>query len=138
MDANNRESAADVSNTSSGTTGTAARMKKTIADKASDVKESLNEFGHKAADKLDESRESTARALEKTSTSLHSGADQFSDAGHYAADRLQATADYVRETDLESIFEDVQNLVRRYPTQALAGAAILGFLVARGLSRSGR
>jgi ElaB/YqjD/DUF883 family membrane-anchored ribosome-binding protein len=138
MDADNRESAADVSETSSSSTGTAARMKKTIADKASDAKESLNEFRRRAADKLDESRESTARVLEKTSTSLHSGTDQFSDAGHYAADRLQATADYVRETDLESIFEDVQNFVRRYPTQALAGAAILGFLVARGLSRPGR
>jgi ElaB/YqjD/DUF883 family membrane-anchored ribosome-binding protein len=138
MDANNRESAADVSNASSSTTGTATRMKKTIADKAADAKDSLNELGQRAAEKLDESRESTARALEKTSTSMHSGADQFSDMGHYAADRLQATADYVRETDIESIFGDVQNLVRRYPTQALAGAAILGFLVARGLSRSGR
>lgn len=113
-------------------------MKKTIADKAADAKETVNEFGRRAADKLEESRESTARALESTSTSLHSGADQFSDMGHYAADRLQATADYVRENNLESIFEDLQNVVRRYPAQALAGAAILGFFVARGLSRSGR
>ena len=138
MDANNRESAADVSNTASSSTGTAARMKKTVADKAAEAKETVNEFGRRAADKLDESRVSTARALENTSTSLHSGAEQFSDAGHYAADRLQATADYLRETDIRSIFEDVQNFVRRYPAQALAGAAVLGFLVARGLSRSGR
>lgn len=98
----------------------------------------MNEFGRRAADKLDESREPTARALQNTSTSLHSGTDQFSDMGHYAADHLQATADYVRENDFESIFGDLQNVVRRYPAQALAGAAILGFLVARGLSRSGR
>jgi ElaB/YqjD/DUF883 family membrane-anchored ribosome-binding protein len=138
MDANNRESAADVSSTSSSSSGAAARMKRTLAEKAADAKESLTELGRRAADKLEDSRDSTARALDKTATSLHSGADQFSHVGHYAADRLQATADYVRETDLESIFDDVQNLVRRYPAQALAGAAILGFLVARGLSRSGR
>jgi ElaB/YqjD/DUF883 family membrane-anchored ribosome-binding protein len=136
MDANNRESAADVLNTSAA--GTAARMKRTISDKAADAKDALNDFGQRAADKFDESRESTARALEKTSTSMHSGADQFSDMGHYAADRLQATAEYVRDTDLEGIFGDLQNLVRRYPVQTLAGAAILGFLVARGLSRSDR
>jgi ElaB/YqjD/DUF883 family membrane-anchored ribosome-binding protein len=138
MDANNRESAADVSNASSSSTGTATRMKKTISHKAAEAKDTVNEFGRLAADRLDESRESAARALEKTSTSLHSGTDQFSDAGHYAADRLQATADYVRETDLEGIFEDLQNFVRRHPAQALAGAAILGFLVARRLSRAGR
>jgi hypothetical protein len=73
-------------------------------------------------------------ALDRTATTLHSGSDQLSDLGHSAADRLQSTADYLRESDLQSIGQDIQDLVRRYPVASLAGAAFLGFLIARGLS----
>jgi ElaB/YqjD/DUF883 family membrane-anchored ribosome-binding protein len=130
MDAENRESAADVTSSAS---GTAARMKRNIADKAADAKDALEDFGRKAADKFEDSRQSTAGALDRTATTLHSGSDQLSDFGHSAADRVQATADYLRETDLQTIGQDIQDLVRRYPTQALAAAAIVGFLIARGL-----
>ena len=135
MDANNRESAADISNPSTGSTAAAARMKRNIAEKASDAKEAIDEFGRKAADSLEHSRESTAKALHKTANSLETGADQFSDFGHLAAEKLHATADYVRETDIESIGQDLQGMVKRYPVQSLVAAAVLGFLVARGLRR---
>ena len=52
MDANRRASAADVANTSSSSTGTATRMKNTIADKAAEAKETVNEFSRRAASKL--------------------------------------------------------------------------------------
>ncbi len=129
MDANNRESAADVS----ASTATAARMKKSISERAADAKDAVNDLGRRATDKWDNSRRSTADALEKTATSLHSGAEQFSGIGHTAAERLEATAEYVRETDLHGIMQDFQDLVRRYPAQSLAGAGVLGFLVACGL-----
>jgi ElaB/YqjD/DUF883 family membrane-anchored ribosome-binding protein len=88
------------------------------------------------ADKIDDSRESAAGALGKTASSLHSGGDKLSGVAHSAADKIQATADYVRRTDLKGMAEDVQDIVKRYPGQSLAAAAILGFLVARGLRRS--
>ena len=44
--------------TGTGATGTAARMKEQIAETAADVKEKVNEFGRKAADKIDDSRQS--------------------------------------------------------------------------------
>jgi ElaB/YqjD/DUF883 family membrane-anchored ribosome-binding protein len=121
MDANNLESTAAVSTTN-----------------ATGPKSALHELGNRAADKLDESREPTARTLENASTFVHSGADQISDMGHSAADRLDATAEYVREADLQTILGDLRNLVRRYPAQILAGAAILVFLVARAVRRSDR
>src|ERR1700680_4168109 len=122
--------------TEAGGTGTAARMKEQISEKAADVKERVTEFGRKAADKIDDSRESAAGAFDKTASSLHSGGDKLSGVAHSAADKIQATADYVRRTDLKGMAEDVQDIVKRYPGQALAAAAILGFLVARGLRRS--
>ena len=122
--------------TGTGATGTAARMKEQISDKAADVKEKVSDFGRKAADKIDDSRASAAGALDKTASSLHSGSDQLSGAAHSAADKIQATADYVRRTDLKGMADDLQNIVKRYPGQSLAAAAILGFLVARGLRSS--
>jgi ElaB/YqjD/DUF883 family membrane-anchored ribosome-binding protein len=138
MDDYNKQSAQSPYGESAGTgaTGTAARLKEQISEKAADVKEKVAEFGRKTADKIDESRESAAGALDKTASSLHSGGDKLSGVSHSAADKIQATADYVRRTDLKGMAEDVQDLVKRYPGQALVAAVILGFLVARGLRSS--
>jgi ElaB/YqjD/DUF883 family membrane-anchored ribosome-binding protein len=122
--------------TGTGGTGTAARMKEQISETAADVKEKVTEFGRKTADKIDDSRESAAGALDKTASSLHSGGDKLSGVAHSAADKIQATSDYVRRTDLKGMAEDVQDIVKRYPGRSLAAAAILGFLVARGLRRN--
>jgi ElaB/YqjD/DUF883 family membrane-anchored ribosome-binding protein len=112
-------------------------MKEQISEKASDVKESVTDLGRRTADKIDESRSSAAGALDKTASSLHSGSDQISGIAHSVADKVQATADYVRRTDVRGMAEDVQDIVKRYPGQSLAAAAILGFLVARGLRGNG-
>ena len=77
----------------------------------------------------------TANALDKTASKLHSRTDQLSDFGHSAAEGLRATANYMHEREVEDIASDVQALVRRYPVQALAAAAFVGFLFARGLRR---
>jgi hypothetical protein len=53
--------------------------------------------------------------LDQTASSLHSGSDKLSGVAHSAADKIQATADYVRRTDLKAMAEDVQDLVERYP-----------------------
>ena len=131
-----RDQTSQGESTGSGGTGTAARMKEQISETAADVKGKVTDFGRKAADRIDGSRESAAVTLEKTATSIHSGGDQLSGVVHSAADKVQATADYVRRTDLKGMAEDVQDIVKRYPGQALAAAAVLGFLVARGLRRS--
>ncbi len=120
----------------SGGSATAARMKEQVSEKAADVKESVTEFGRKAVEKIDGSRASAAGALDQTASSLHSGGEKLSGVAHSAADKIQATADYVRTTDLKGMADDVQNLVKRYPGQALAAAAVLGFLVARGMRGS--
>jgi ElaB/YqjD/DUF883 family membrane-anchored ribosome-binding protein len=113
--------------------GTAARMKEQISATAADAKDKVTEFGRQAADRINDSRESAAGALDKTASSLHSGGDNLSSLAHSTADKLQATADYVRRTDLKGMADDVQDIVKRYPAQSLAAAVILGFLVARGL-----
>jgi hypothetical protein len=126
--------------------GTAAAARMNLSEKAAEVKEKVADFGRKTVDSIDESRKSTAGVLEQTAARLHSGGDQLSGAAHTAADRisgvahatadkLKAAADYIRETDLKGIREDLNEIVKRYPGPALAAAAVLGFIVARGFRR---
>src|ERR1700731_1578688 len=121
--------------TGTGAAGTAARMKEEVADKATDIKEKVSDFGRKAVEKIDDSRQSAADALDQTASSLHSGGDKLSSVAHSAADSIQATAKYVLQTDVKGMAADVGEFVKRYPGPALAAAAIIGFLVARGLSK---
>src|ERR1700683_2409283 len=127
-----------------GRAATAARMK--LSEKAAEVKEKVADFGRKTVDSIDQSRESTAGALDQTAAKLHSSGDQLSGAAHTAADqisgvahatadKLQAAADYIRETDLKGIGDDLKDIVKRHPGPALAAAAVLGFIVARGFRR---
>jgi hypothetical protein len=127
-----------------GGAATAARQK--LSEKAAEVKEKVADFGRKTVGNIDDSRKSTAGALEQAAAKLHSGGAQLSGAAHTAADpisgvahgtadKLQAAADYIRETNLKAIGEDLKDIVKRYPGPALAAAAVLGFIVARGFRR---
>jgi hypothetical protein len=127
-----------------GGAATAARMQ--LSEKATEVKEKVADFGRKTLDNIDESRKRTAGALDQTAAKLHSGGDQLSGVAHTAADqisgvahgtadKLQAAADYIRETNMKRMGEDLKDIVKRYPGPALAAAAVLGFIVARGFRR---
>jgi hypothetical protein len=117
-----------------------------LSEKAAEVKEKAADFGRKTLNNLDESRRSTAGAFDQAAAKLHSGGgqlsgvahtavDQISGAAHGAADKLEAAADYIRETNLKGMGEDLKDIVKRYPGPALAAAAVLGFIVARGFRR---
>lgn len=116
--------------------GTAARMQEAIGAKASEAKDKVVEYGRKAVDKIDAQRGPAANALDETASALHEKSDKAANAAHRTADKIQATADYIREHDLKAMTDDVGSLVRRYPAQSLAAAAIAGFLIARGLRRN--
>ena len=122
--------------TSGTASGTAARLKEQISDKAADVKERVTDFGRRTADKIDASRGPAADSLNRTASALHAKSDRVASAAHATADKLQATADYVRDHDFKEMANDVTDLVKRYPGQSLAAAAILGFLLARVMRNS--
>ena len=98
-------------------------------------------LGQAAAESLDEQRSAAAGKLDSAASTIHEKADKIPggdtarSAAHTAADALSSTADYVRENDLKSMLADVQKLVKNNPGPALLTAAVLGFLVARSLSR---
>jgi len=115
--------------------GTAARMKETVSDKASEAKDKVVQYGRQAVDKLDAQRFPAANALEQTASVLHENSDKAASVSHRAADKIQATAEYIRQHDLNAMGEDVSGLIRRYPAQSMAAAAVLGFVLARSFRR---
>jgi ElaB/YqjD/DUF883 family membrane-anchored ribosome-binding protein len=112
-------------------TGTAARMKEEVTDKLATAKEKAGDFGRKAVDAIDAQLAPAASTLDKTASALHQTGEKLGSAAHATGDKIQATADYLRQTDVKGMRSDVQGLVKRYPGQSLAVAAVVGFLFAR-------
>jgi hypothetical protein len=50
--------------------------------------------------------------------------------------KVKAAADYLRETELTAMAEDVKEIVKRYPGWSIAAAAVVGFLLAHVSSRN--
>jgi hypothetical protein len=63
------------------------------------------------------------------------GGERVARFAHGAADSLTCAADYIREHDANGMLEDVKLIVKNNPVPALVGAAALGFLLAKALSR---
>jgi hypothetical protein len=123
----------DINSASGQATSTLAKMKEQAGEKAGQAKDAVVDFGRKTLDNIDAQRGTAAVTLDRSASTLHQQADRIAGVAHATADKLQATADYVRTQDLKVMAEDVRDLVRRYPGPALAVAATVGFLVARGL-----
>jgi ElaB/YqjD/DUF883 family membrane-anchored ribosome-binding protein len=88
----------------------AAGVKKQVSDTAADAKEKVTELGRDAA-------------------------GQLSEVAQTATDKVKSAADYLRETELTAMAEDVKDIVKRYPGWSIAAAAVLGFVVAHLRSR---
>lgn len=109
-----------------------------VSEVAANVQNKVADLGRKAVDGINNSRSSAAMALDTTASRLHSGVDQVASATHATADKIQSTADYVRNTDLQTMTTNLTDFAKRNPGQALALAGVFGFVLARLLSRNDR
>lgn len=106
---------------------------------ASEVRGTGSGPGRAAADKLDGNQEAAGQDSAGAGPGPHAdssaGGPGVRGAAHTAAESLDHTAKYIREHDVASMVADVKRLVKDNPVPALIGAAILGFVLARTLSR---
>ena len=129
-----RREQANASAEGQGAFGEAEQQAKRFTERA---KEEVVSAGRKAVDTINEQREPAARSLGQAASALHERADNLpgvkkvSNLAHATADRLQETADYVRDHDVRAVMTDVEGVVRRHPGEALAAAAVVGFLFGR-------
>ena len=95
--------------------------------------------GRAAADELDGNKEAAGQGSAGAGPGPHAdssaGGPRVRRAAHAAAESLDHTAKYIHEHDVASMVADVKRLVKDNPVPALIGAAILGFVLARTLSR---
>jgi len=89
------------------------------------LKAKVQDVGARAAKRADRARVSAA-----------SGRDNVASAAHHAADAVHSGAEYLRAHDVETMMGDLMDTVRRNPGLALLGAAALGLILGRALSRN--
>jgi hypothetical protein len=112
-----------------------------VSGAADQAKSKMREAGRTLQNKIDENRAPAAERLRNTASALHQRADRLpggqkvSGLVHSAAEGMEATADYVREHDLQGMVTDVKHCVRKYPGQALLTALVGGFLIGRAFRR---
>jgi ElaB/YqjD/DUF883 family membrane-anchored ribosome-binding protein len=116
-----------------------------IADRLRSGSEKLaNQAGDKARGLVSQGLERTAEALANVSKMVGDTAGgieerlgpEYGDYARKAAGAIENAANTIAEKNPDELIEDTRNFVRNSPGIALAGAAVVGFVVAR-LVKSG-
>jgi len=119
-----------------------ASFGKELADRASEVKESVSDMARTATTKVDEGRSMAADRLDGVASAVQErvgelpGGQRVNEFASAAADRLSTTADYVRTHDAKRMMADVETVVKNNPGPALLVAAVFGFVLGRSLTRN--
>jgi ElaB/YqjD/DUF883 family membrane-anchored ribosome-binding protein len=115
----------------------ANQAKDYAADAASQAKEKAAELSRTAAAKIDEGRLGAASSMQGAASSLRTSGQSTGEAissfANTAADKLENSAAYVREHNVNQMMGDVEQLVRRNPGPSLIAAAAVGFLLGAAL-----
>ena len=103
--------------------------------RAGTLKSKVQDVGARAAQRADQARVGAAAGLESVASSLHEKGERVASAAHSAADAVAYGAEYLRDNDVQTMMGDLMEVIRRNPGPSLLGAAALGFLLGRALSR---
>jgi ElaB/YqjD/DUF883 family membrane-anchored ribosome-binding protein len=116
-----------------------------LADRIRGGREQLaSQAGDKARGLVSQGLERTAETLANVSKMVGDTADgieerlgpEYGDYARKAAGAIENVANTIAEKDADELLDDTRNFVRNSPGIALAGAAVVGFVVAR-LIKSG-
>ena len=106
--------------------------KPTTGDTVRDMKDQAREF---ATDMSEDVSDAASRVKDTASEYGRKAKDAASEYTRKAADQFNAATDYFRGHDMKEIADDAKAWVRENPTQAIIGAAVVGFLAAALLRR---
>jgi hypothetical protein len=116
-------------------------VKERAAEVAAKTKDKASQMADTVTEKLGQQRESAAEGLGRVASTLHEkagsvpGGPRVVKFTHNIADGMESTATYLREHDFSKMGQDFMNVCRKYPTQSLAAALAIGFLVGRSARR---
>jgi hypothetical protein len=116
-----------------------------LADRFREGREQLaSQAGERARGLVSQGLDRTAEALANVAKTVGDTAPgieerlgpEYGDYARRAAGAIENAANFIADKDPDELIEDTRNFVRNSPGIALAGAAVLGFVVAR-LLKSG-
>lgn len=116
-------------------------LKDKVENIASRAKDKTSQWTNTASETVGQQRENAAAGLERAASTVHEkassmpGGPRAVKAAHRFADGMQATADYLREHDFADMRDDLVDICRRHPAQALLSAATFGFLLGTAIRR---
>ena len=117
-------------------------MGEKLSDTAAQVKDKVSNLGRTAVNTIDENRDAAASGLERAALVLHEkagslpGGEKVSSLAHGAAEKLNSTAGYVREHNVNRMMADVETMVKNNPGPSIIAAAVIGFLAGRAFSNN--
>jgi hypothetical protein len=127
----------------------AEQVKEGAKDLASQVTQQTAELAGQARDQVSslftQQKDHAARRLSGFAGALREAADKLSEEsegslGHYAyraADQVDRVSSYVRENDIRSFLDDVEQFAQRRPEVFLGSLFLAGFVAARFVKASG-
>jgi len=131
-------STAPISQPGSGESGhSAVDQAKEKGQQAMDrAKETGQQAARTAEEKANVGIDKAADATQGLANTLRGKADtmpneKMTDIAYQTAEKLEQGAEYLRGADASAMRGDLEDLIRRYPTQTLVVGAALGFLLAR-------
>jgi hypothetical protein len=117
--------------------------KNRIADQA---RNTVQQARDKAASTVNERKGQLAGSVTSVAGAVRGATDQLRGEGHdriagyteALAEQADRVARYLRDTDLNRVRDDIEDLARRQPALVIGGALLLGVLAARFLKSSDR
>jgi len=92
------------------------------------------------AGRMDSTREAIADRLRGAAGTIReqasAGSEALTERAESAADKLDASASYIESFDARRMMQDLLSVIKKYPTQSVLVAGLVGFLVARTLRRN--
>src|SRR5207302_6464465 len=116
-------------------------VKERASEVAAKTKDKVSQMADTVSEKLDQQRENAAEGLGRVASTLHDKADSVPGGPklvkftHNIANGMESTATYLREHDFSKMGEDLMSVCRKYPTQSIAAALAIGFLIGRSARR---
>ena len=101
-----------------------------------ELKKSQESMGAAAAGVKRQISETATDATEKLADLGRDAAGHLSAVAQSATDKAKAAADYLQQTELTAMAEDVKEIVKHYPGWSIAAAVVVGFLLAHIGSRN--
>jgi ElaB/YqjD/DUF883 family membrane-anchored ribosome-binding protein len=110
-------------------------LEKTGEQMARKGEELVNKASDKARETVETVGERIAGASEVIQGQLRKTGKEVGEVVNAVSDKVRSSAQYLEESSVQEVVEDVTVLIKRYPIHAVLIGAGIGFLLARGRSR---